>query len=38
MDLQISLNIGLKILDNAGHINEKSGYGELSCAVDWIKN
>ncbi len=37
MDLQSSLNIGLKILDEAGHINAASGYGELSCAVDWIK-
>ncbi|MEA3553163.1 MAG: alpha/beta hydrolase [Campylobacterota bacterium] len=37
MDLQSELNIGLKILDDAGHINEDSGYGELSCAVDWIK-
>ena len=37
MDLQIELNIGLKILENAGHINEDSGYGELSCSVEWIK-
>jgi len=37
MDLQSQLNIGLKILDNAGHINEDSGYGELSCSVEWIK-
>lgn len=37
MDLQSELNIGLKILDDAGHINTDSGYGELSCAVDWIK-
>ena len=37
MDLQSELNIGLKILEDAGHINEDSGYGELSCAVDWIK-
>ncbi len=36
MDLQSKLNIGLKILDDAGHINANSGYGELSCAVDWI--
>ena len=34
--LQSKLNVGLKILDNAGHINSESGYGELSCAVDWI--
>ncbi|MEA3289087.1 MAG: alpha/beta hydrolase, partial [Campylobacterota bacterium] len=37
MDLQSDLNIGLKILDEAGHINASSGFGELSCAVDWIK-
>ncbi|MEA3499079.1 MAG: alpha/beta hydrolase [Campylobacterota bacterium] len=37
MELQIQLNIGLKILEDAGHINEQSGYGELSCSVDWIK-
>ncbi len=36
MDLQSQLNIGLKILDDAGHINVDSGYGELSCAVDWV--
>ena len=37
IDLQSKLNIGLKILDDAGHINADSGYGELSCAVDWIE-
>jgi len=37
IDLQSQLNIGLKILDNAGHINADSGYGELSCVIDWIK-
>ena len=37
MDLQNKLNIGLKILENAGHINTDSGYGELSCAIDWIE-
>ena len=36
MDLQSQLNIGLKILEDAGHINADSGYGELSCAVDWV--
>jgi len=36
IELQSKLNIGLKILDNAGHINSDSGYGELSCAIDWI--
>ena len=37
MDLQSKLNIGLKILDDAGHINADSGYGELSCVYDWIE-
>jgi len=37
IDFQSSLSIGLKILENAGHINADSGYGELNCAVDWIK-
>lgn len=37
IDLQSHLNIGLKILDNAGHINTDSGYGELSCVLEWIK-
>jgi predicted alpha/beta hydrolase family esterase len=37
IDLQSQLNIGLKILDDAGHINTDSGYGELSCVVQWIK-
>jgi predicted alpha/beta hydrolase family esterase len=36
IELQSELNIGLKILEDAGHINSDSGYGELSCAVDWI--
>jgi uncharacterized protein len=36
IQLQSQLNIGLKILDDAGHINSESGYGELSCAIDWI--
>ena len=30
------LVIGLKILENVGHINTESGYGKLSCAYDWI--
>ncbi len=37
MDLQSQLNIGLRILEDAGHINADSGYGELSCAVDWVQ-
>jgi predicted alpha/beta hydrolase family esterase len=30
------LKISLKILEGAGHINTKSGFGELPCAYDWI--
>jgi len=37
IQLHAELNVGLKILDDAGHINAESGYGELSCAVDWIE-
>ncbi len=37
MQLQSKLNVGLKILEDAGHINTDSGYGELPCAVEWIK-
>lgn len=37
MILQNELNIGLKILDNAGHINTDSGFGELNCAIEWIE-
>lgn len=36
INLQSKLNIGLKILENAGHINADSGYGELTCATQWI--
>jgi len=34
--LQNILQIGLKILPNAGHINTDSGYGKLDCAYDWV--
>ena len=30
------LGISLKVLDDAGHINADSGYGELECAYDWV--
>ena len=35
--LQSKLNIGMKIMENAGHINVASGFGKLDCAFDWIK-
>lgn len=35
--LQSKLNIGMKIMENAGHINAASGFGKLDCALDWIK-
>lgn len=34
--LQSRLKVGMKILDDAGHINADSGYGKLDCALDWI--
>jgi len=37
IELHAELNVGLKILDDAGHINADSGYGELSCAFDWLE-
>jgi predicted alpha/beta hydrolase family esterase len=35
--LQSKLNIGMKIMENAGHINTSAGFGKLDCALDWIK-
>lgn len=35
--LQSELNIGMKIMQDAGHINVASGFGRLDCALDWIK-
>lgn len=35
--LQSKLNIGMKIMEDAGHINVASGFGKLDCALDWIK-
>lgn len=37
IELQSQLNIGMKIMENAGHINPISGFGKLDCALDWIK-
>ena len=37
IELQSKLNIGMKIMENAGHINAASGFGKLDCARDWIK-
>jgi len=36
-ELQHELNIEMDILENAGHINSDSGYGELKEVLDWIK-
>lgn len=30
------LQIGLKVIENGGHLNVESGYGKLDCAYDWI--
>ena len=35
--LQQTLNVGMKIMNNAGHINADSGFGKLDCALDWLK-
>lgn len=32
------LGIGLKVIENGGHLNTQSGYGELKCAYDWISH
>src|SRR5574344_1024459 len=37
IELQSKLNVGMKIMENAGHINAASGFGKLDCALDWIK-
>ena len=37
IQLQSKLNIGMKIMEDAGHINVSSGFGKLDCALDWIK-
>ena len=37
ISLQSKLNVGMKIMENAGHINVASGFGRLECALDWIK-
>ncbi|XOB62543.1 RBBP9/YdeN family alpha/beta hydrolase [Campylobacterota bacterium DY0563] len=34
--LSSKLNVGMKLLEDAGHINAASGYGKLDCALDWI--
>ena len=36
LGLHTQFNIGLKFLEDAGHINSDSGYGELVCAKEWI--
>ena len=34
--LQSKLGVGMKLLEDAGHINAASGYGKLDCALDWL--
>lgn len=34
--LSSKLKISMKIMEDAGHINAASGFGKLSCALDWI--
>jgi len=35
-ELQHALNISMSILEDAGHINAESGFGELKEVLDWI--
>jgi len=37
-ELEISLNVPMKILENAGHINADSGFGEWQWLLEKIKN
>ncbi len=37
IELAATLNIGCKILEDAGHINAESGFGPLDCARDWLE-
>lgn len=37
IELAAKLNIGCKILEDAGHINAQSGFGPLDCARDWLE-
>ena len=34
--LQTSLGIPMKVLEDAGHINEKSGYGPWPWVLEWV--
>ena len=34
--LQSKIKVGMKLLEEAGHVNADSGYGKLDCALDWI--
>lgn len=36
IELAAKLNIGCKILEDAGHINSESGFGPLDCSRDWL--
>ncbi len=36
--LQKALNIPMKVLENAGHINADSHYGEWPWVLEWVKN
>lgn len=36
-ELQIKLNVDIKIMENAGHINASSGFGKLDFALEFIK-
>ena len=37
IDLQSALDVEMKVLKRAGHINADSGFGEWPWALDWVK-
>ena len=36
--LQKALDIPMKVIENGGHLNEESGYGEWPWVLEWVKN
>jgi len=36
--LQKALGVEMKVLENAGHINAESGFGEWPWVLEWVKN
>lgn len=38
IELEKELNIGIEVLEEAGHINASSGFGRFEDALEWIKS